>query len=65
MDKNRRLLEERVYDEEWQKEFISPIPKHLTPEERKEWEKNLEWERQEYERRKKEGYYPHQGDQLR
>jgi hypothetical protein len=40
-------------DENWQ----SPIPKHLTPEERKEWEENLEWERQELERRKKEGFY--------
>lgn len=46
------------YDKEWQEQFISPIPPHLTPEERARWEKELQWERQEYERRKKEGYYP-------
>ena len=45
------------YDEEWQKQFISPIPPHLTPEEQAEWEKELQWERQELERRKAEGYY--------
>jgi hypothetical protein len=38
--------------------FRSPIPKHLSPEERAEWEKNMEWEQEEMERRKKEGYYP-------
>ena len=37
--------------------FKSSIPKHLTPEERKEWEKNAEWEKKEYERRKKDGLY--------
>ena len=31
-----------------------------SPEEREEWEKQLKWDRQEYERRKAEGYYPHQ-----
>ena len=41
-------------------EWTSPIPKHLTPEERKRWEEELEWERQEHERRKSEGYYPNQ-----
>ena len=41
-------------------EWTSPIPKHLTPEEREKWEKELEWERQEYERRKADGYYPNQ-----
>ena len=45
------------YDPEWQKQFISPIPPHSTPEERQEWEKELEWEKQERERRKKEGLY--------
>ena len=34
-------------------DFMSPIPKHLTPEEREEWEKELEWERQERKRREK------------
>lgn len=38
--------------------FKLPMPKHLTPEERKEWEEETEWERQEYNRRKKEGFYP-------
>ena len=41
-------------------EWTSPIPKHLTPDERIRWEKELEWERQEHERRKAEGFYPHQ-----
>ena len=45
-------------DKEWRQQFISPIPPHLTPEERAQWEKELQWERQEHERRKKEGYYP-------
>ncbi len=35
----------------------SPIPKHLTPEERERWEKDLEWEEQEKERRRREGLY--------
>ena len=37
--------------------FRSPMPKHLTPEEKKEWEESAEWEKKEYERRKKEGFY--------
>jgi len=43
-------------------QFKSSIPPHLTPEERAEWEKELEWERQELARRKKEGFwkYPKQ-----
>jgi len=48
------------YSREFQKQFISPIPPHLTPEEEAEWKAELEWEKQEYERRKAEGYYPHQ-----
>ena len=40
------------------KKFKSPIPPHLTPEERIEWEKELEWQKKEVERRKKEGMYP-------
>jgi len=35
----------------------SPIPPHLTPEEREEWEKDLEWQKKEVERRKKDGLY--------
>ncbi len=60
MKSNRKKLLKEHYDREWQEQFISPIPKHLTPEEREQWEKELEWERQEHERRKKEGYYPYQ-----
>ena len=37
--------------------FKTPIPPHLTPEEREEWEKEYEWELQERERREKEGFY--------
>jgi len=46
-------------------DFRSPIPRHLSPEERKKWEKDLEWEKKEYERRQKEGYYPHQGPKFK
>jgi hypothetical protein len=49
------LTEDKFFDQ-----FRSPIPPHLTPEERERWEKEVEWERQEYERRKLEGYYPSQ-----
>jgi carbamate kinase len=45
------------YDPEWQKKFTSPIPPHLTPEEKQQWEKELEWEKQQLEQRKKEGFY--------
>jgi hypothetical protein len=38
-------------------EFNSPIPPHLTPEEREPWEQEVEWQQQEMERRKKEGFY--------
>ena len=37
---------------------FSPIPRHLSPEEREKWEKELDWERKELERRKREGLYP-------
>jgi len=37
--------------------FKTPIPPHLTPEEREEWEKEYEWEQQERKRREKEGLY--------
>jgi len=45
------------YDREWQQQFISPIPPHLSPEEQEIWEKELEWNRKEIERRKAEGFY--------
>jgi hypothetical protein len=46
-------------------QFRSPIPPHLSPEERETWEKEQKWEQQEHERRKKLGYYPHEkSDQL-
>ena len=44
-------------EENFFNKFKSPMPKHLTPEERKKWEEEYEWELQERERRKKEGFY--------
>lgn len=38
-------------------DFKSPIPQHLTPEERVVWEREAAWEEKERERRKKEGLY--------
>ena len=38
-------------------ELRSPIPPHLTPEERETWEEEQELELQERERRKKQGFY--------
>tara|TARA_B110001454_G_C12562197_1_gene368190 strand:- start:327 stop:551 length:225 start_codon:yes stop_codon:yes gene_type:complete len=35
----------------------SPIPPHLTPEERAEWERDAEYEKKEKERRRQEGLY--------
>ena len=35
----------------------SPIPKHLTPEERKAWEEEQEWREQEVKRLRKQGFY--------
>lgn len=55
--KGKRKLLKEGYDKEWQQQYISPIPPHLTPEERVIWEKELQWEQQERERRKKEGFY--------
>ena len=40
--------------------FYHEPPKSLTKEEREEWIKNAEWEREEYERRMNEGQYPYQ-----
>tara|TARA_B100000953_G_C17714893_1_gene323433 strand:+ start:199 stop:435 length:237 start_codon:yes stop_codon:yes gene_type:complete len=45
-------------EENFFNKFKSPTPMHLTPEELKEWEEQMEWDKQEYERRKREGYYP-------
>ena len=36
---------------------MSPVPPHLTPEEREEWARQQEWDEQEVERRKKDGMY--------
>tara|TARA_Y100000310_G_scaffold265728_1_gene276929 strand:+ start:3343 stop:3558 length:216 start_codon:yes stop_codon:yes gene_type:complete len=44
--------EENFYDK-----FKTPIPPHLTPEERERWEEEYEWELQEKARREKEGLY--------
>ena len=41
-----------------EEKWTSRIPKHLSKEDRKKWEKDLEWETQERERREKEGQYP-------
>jgi hypothetical protein len=46
-----------MFSKEEQKTFRSPIPPHLTEQERIEWEKEIEWERQQLERRKKEGFW--------
>jgi hypothetical protein len=57
MKSSKSKLLKEAYDQEWQKQFISPIPPHLSPTEQIEWEKELEREMQELERRKAEGYY--------
>ena len=59
MRKRRRVLPilKEQYDPEWQKQFISPIPPHISPAEREVWEKEIQWDEQERERRKKEGFY--------
>ena len=38
----------------------SPIPPHLTPEEREVWEEELNWQKEEIERRRKMGMYDQQ-----
>ena len=43
---------ENFYDK-----FKSPIPPHLTPEEREVWEEEYERESQDRERRRKQGFY--------
>ena len=35
----------------------SPIPPHLTPEERELWEEDLRWQEEEIKRRRKKGMY--------
>ena len=35
----------------------SPIPPHLTPEEREVWEEEFRWQEEEIERRRKKGMY--------
>ena len=45
-------------EEDKKDKWTSRIPKHLSKEERGKWEKDLMWEAQERERRKKEGKYP-------
>jgi hypothetical protein len=37
--------------------YKSPIPPHLTPEEREVWEEELRWQEEEVKRRRKEGWY--------
>jgi len=56
VDRDISIIAEQ-YDPEWQSQFKSPIPSHLTPEQRAEWESELEWEQQELKRRKKEGFW--------
>lgn len=58
MKRSKRKLMREHYSQAWLSQFKSPIPPHLTPEEHEIWKKELEWDRQEHERRKKEGYYP-------
>lgn len=60
MKKSHKLLREGTYSREWIEQFQSPIPKHLTPEERELWEKEMRWQEEEIKRRKKEGFYPNQ-----
>jgi len=57
MKRSKSKVLNEHYDHDWQKQFISPIPPHLSPEEREIWEKELKWQRQEVARRKKEGFY--------
>ncbi len=40
--------------------YKSPIPPHLTPEERELWEEEFRWQEEEIERRRKNGMYDQQ-----
>lgn len=44
-------------DDDFFKQFRSPIPPHLTPEEVEEWEKEMKWQKEEKERIRKSGGY--------
>ncbi len=55
--KRKRKLLKGAYDKDWQQQFISSMPLHLTPKEKAIWEKEIEWDRQERERRIREGFY--------
>jgi len=46
--------------EDYFNKFKSSMPPHLSPEEKEEWLKDEEWNRQEFERRKREGFYPNE-----
>ena len=47
-------------EENFYKKFRSPIPPHLSPEEREEWEKEEKWQQEEHERLRREGKYRNQ-----
>ena len=47
-------------NDEFTKNFKSPIPPHLSPEEREEWEEEFRRDREELEKRKKKGLYKQQ-----
>ena len=51
------MRKRKVKKDSFYPKFRSPIPPHLTPNEQKLWEKELEWERKEKKRRKKEGFW--------
>ena len=57
MKRSKRKVLREHFDEECQKQFISPIPPHITAEEKAKWEEELKWQQQEVERRKREGFY--------
>lgn len=49
------------YSKEWQEQFLSPVPKHLSEAERARWEKEVEYAKQEVERRRREGFWKYDG----
>jgi|APGre2960657505_1045072.scaffolds.fasta_scaffold172558_1 hypothetical protein len=48
-------------DNDLPSKWTSRIPLHLSNKESVEWEKDLKWEIEEHERRKKEGFYGSDG----
>lgn len=48
-------------DENYYNKLKSPIPPHLSEKEKREWEEEADWERQEKERRRTEGLYEETG----